>query len=172
MSQTSKRLDDLMVLDVDDFAPIAASLDGRARSHLLRGAAARLRTARNVVKRFKLLLFIQAFLSETHPRHVAPETSKVVARALVAATRWDDPADRLAAFRALALLLPQAKQFSVVEKTLRPALENGKRDSYAPIRDFAREVTAPGGALDRRVSQDAKRRKIGPTVPARLRIAG
>ena len=136
---TRATIDDLLELDIDDLTTMADDLPPDARNSLLTSAARAL--GRPSASRLKLLRSVQALAATSEPT-LSRETTEAVAVGLITGARADDPAERLAALRALAVVAVNARDLALTPLML-ATFEDARIDSSSEIRDFANEILSP-----------------------------
>lgn len=139
---TTATIDDLLALDIDDLTSMADDLSPDARNALLASAARALgRPA--LASRLKLLRSVQALAATSEPT-LSHETTEAVAVRLITGAHADDPTERLAALRALAVVALGARDLSLaLTHPILATFEHARIDSSSEIRDFANEILSP-----------------------------
>jgi hypothetical protein len=145
----TETLDDLLTRDIDDLMALAVDLRPDARSAMLAAAAERL-SSPALPFRMKLIGFVQALASLPNGMHADP--AEHIAAALITAAHADDPAERLAALRALALVALHTQHRNVaLAHSMLATFEHARIDSSSEIRAFAGEIRSPENPVFRRL---------------------
>ena len=135
----SQTFDQLLTRDIDDLTELAGELDRDSRSALLKSAAGALSDPRGPFP-LKLVRFVQA-LASPEEGYIRSDDAEGAASALIQTYHVDDPRDRLAALRALSVVIANVE---VVEKPLARSIlttfEQARRDSSLEVREFADEI--------------------------------
>jgi hypothetical protein len=135
---TTQTLDELLVSDIDDLTELAANVRPDARSALLYAVAEGLRRPA-LQSRLKLIRFVQALAASSDSLDDAVADSVVVP--LIAATHADDPTERLAALRSLAVVAAHMHTTSpALRRSVLPTFEEARSDSVSEIRALANEL--------------------------------
>lgn len=135
-SQTFGRL---LTRDIDDLTALAGRLDHDSRSALLKSAAEALSDRRRPF-RLKLVRFVQA-LASPEEGYIQSDAANEAASALIQTAHADDPGDRLAALRALAVVIANVQMVEeMLARSILATFEQARTDSSDEIRRFADEV--------------------------------
>ena len=163
----TESIDDLLTRDIDDLTEIAGQLDSATRTELLCDAATALSRS-SLPLRLKLIRFVQA-LAASDDASVDAHATDRAARALVAAVHGDDPTDRLAALRALAVIVANAPKLSdSMAHSVLTALEEARDDSSSEVRDLADELASDGNYIFERLIASRKNQSVGQSSAALL----
>jgi hypothetical protein len=147
---TTATIDDLLRLDIDDLTTVAGDLPPDARNSLLASAAQAL-SRPTLQSRLKLLRFVQALAATAEPS-LTHATTEAVAVRLITEAHADDPTQRLAAIRGLAVLALGARDLSLaLTHPMLATFEHARIDSLGEIRDFANEILSPENPVFRRL---------------------
>jgi len=139
----------LLEQDIDDLTSTAGELEPAVRNELL-ALAAKTLAGPTQSTRLKLLGFVQA-LAAAGNRLRSPELEEI-AIGLITAAHADDPTERLAALRALAVVVFRAENVNPeLTHSVLAAFERARIDSAGEIRAFANEILAPDNPLFRQL---------------------
>jgi hypothetical protein len=150
MTTAAETLTDLLVDDIDDLTTRAAGLPPNRRNALHTLAADVLARPAHPF-RFKLILFIQALAATREPalnRHAAEKA----AVALIPCAHADDASERLAALRALAVVVAHTDDVNLaLAHSILATFEHARIDSSREVSAFAAEMLSADNRVFRRL---------------------
>lgn len=147
----TETLDNLLGSDIDDLTALAGEVRSDARNALLTAAAEALARP-DLPSRLKLIRFVQALAAaaESSLNHPAAEGVTVP---LITAAHADDPTERLAALRALAVVASQTEAANpALTHSILATFEHARVDANDEIRAFAGEILSAGNPVFRQLS--------------------
>ena len=146
---STQTLDELLVSDIDDLTALSSGLGSDAR-HALLSAAAEALGRPDLPSRLKLIRFVQALAASE--RALSDSVAESVAVPLITAAHADDPTERLAALRCLAVVTSQTETTNLaLTHSILATFEHARIDSSLEIRAFASELLSADNPVFRRL---------------------
>jgi hypothetical protein len=165
---STETLENLLARDIDDLTSLAAGTQSDSRNALLRMAAEALARPDGPY-RLKLIRFVQA-LAAASGATLSGRAAEGIAVPLIAGTHSDDPTERLAALRALAVVTSHAESTALaLAHSILATFEHARLDSSADIRALAGEILSTDHPVFRQlISGEASMAGagIGASIPA------
>lgn len=150
MTTATETLTDLLVDDIDDLTSLAVGLAPDRRNALLMSAADLLARPAHQF-RFKLIGFIQA-LAATRDSTLNGQAAEKAAIALIPAAHATDPRERLAALRALAVVIAHTEDVNLaLAHSILATFEHARIDSSREVAAFAAEILSDDNPVFRRL---------------------
>jgi hypothetical protein len=147
---STETLEDLLTRDIDDLTLLAGQVQPDARNALLTAAAKAL-TLPDGPYRLKLIRFVQA-LAATSDAALNGAAVESVAVPLITRAHTDDPVERLAALRALAVVTFRAESTNVaLTHSILATFEHARIDSASDIRALAGQILSPDNPVFRQL---------------------
>lgn len=146
---STQTLDELLVSDIDDLTALSSGIGSDAR-HALLSAAAEALGRPDLPSRLKLIRFVQALAASE--RALSDSAAESVAVPLITAAHADDPTERLAALRCLAVVTSQTETTNLaLTHSILATFEHARIDSSPEIRAFANELLSADNPVFRRL---------------------
>jgi hypothetical protein len=146
---STQTLDELLVSDIDDLTELSSTIGSDAR-HALLSAAAEALGRPDLPSRFKLIRFVQA-LAASEPTF-SDSAAESVAVPLITAAHANDPTERLAALRCLAVVTSRTETRNLaLTHSILATFEHARIDSSPEIRAFANELLSADNPVFRRL---------------------
>ena len=143
-------LEELLKSDIDDLTALATHIQAEQRDALLLGIAEALKLP-VLSGRQKMIGFVQALAAYGEP--LGGAITESVAVPLIAAAHADDPAERLAALRGLAVVTSKTQAVnSALTHSILKTFEQARMDSSREIRALANEILLAGNPVFRRLT--------------------
>jgi hypothetical protein len=146
---STQTLDELLVSDIDDLTLLAATVRSDARNALLYSVAEALQNPA-VPSRLKLIGFLQALAASAHS--LDDSVTESVAMPLIKAAHADDPAERLAALRSLAVVASHVHANLAFTHSILATFERLRLDSSLDVSSLATELSSADNPVYRRLA--------------------